>query len=149
MEKYSAYTLTLLIGLLLFSCHGNKDDSQTQSSKNQTSTVTTSEDSFLIGTYSGILGCGLSECSGDPGTLILNADHVYTKEKICPQHEKHIEEMGSWIYDKESSRLTLAPGIKGRASSIYRVEPDKLILLDNDGNERKEATPDHYVLHKK
>ena len=95
------------------------------------------------GTYKGVFPA--ADCPGIETTLTLNADKTFALHQVyIDQKDGTFDEKGT--YTVEENLLTLR--VEGGETSYYKVEENRLRLLDADKNEITGELAENYILNK-
>ena len=95
------------------------------------------------GTYKGVFPA--ADCPGIETTLTLNADKTFALHQVyIDQKDGTFDEKGT--YTVEGDLLTLQ--VEGGETSYYKVEENRLRLLDADKNEITGELAENYILNK-
>lgn len=95
------------------------------------------------GTYKGVFPA--ADCPGIETTLTLNADKTFALHQVyIDQKDGTFDEKGT--YTVEEDLLTLQ--VEGGETSYYKVEENRLRLLDADKNEITGELAENYILNK-
>lgn len=95
------------------------------------------------GTYKGVFPA--ADCPGIETTLTLNADKTFALHQVyIDQKDGTFDEKGT--YTVEGDLLTLQ--VEGGEISYYKVEENRLRLLDADKNEITGELAENYILNK-
>lgn len=95
------------------------------------------------GTYEGTLPG--ADCPGIETTLTLAPEGTYTLRMKYLERDVIFDDAGT--YAVEGNLLTLTPAEKGQPS-CYRIEENRLRMLDGDRKPIEGQLAEHYVLHK-
>lgn len=96
----------------------------------------------IAGTYEGTLPC--ADCPGIITTVTLNKDNSYAIKRKYIDRQSDFESKGTWKVEKNT--LTL----NGENSpEKYRVEENRLIQLDGNGNRIEGDIANRFILTKK
>ncbi len=128
--------------LALISCANRKTGSATVSSGTETAATTAGQ--TIYGTYTGTLPA--ADGPGIAVTLTLFDDGYYTSSSEYLERNTTYNEEGRFTIEKD--RLTLYPD-EGEPADSYRIENNRLRMLDS---ERKPVTgklAEYYVLTRK
>lgn len=133
----------LLTALLaLASCTNRKPSSATVSS--ETEAATTAADQAIYGTYTGTLPA--ADGPGIAVTLTLFDDGNYTRRSEYLERNAVFDEQGRFMI--ETDRLTLYPD-EAEADGCYRIENNRLRLLDSEQKPIIGKLAEYYVLTRK
>lgn len=94
------------------------------------------------GTYKGVFPA--ADCPGIETTLTLNPDKTFTLHSVYIDRDSSFDEKGT--YTLEGNILTLKE--EGGEISYYKVEENKVRLLNDDKQEITGALAEHYILNK-
>ena len=95
------------------------------------------------GTYKSVFPA--ADCPGIETTLTLNADKTFALHQVyIDQKDGTFDEKGT--YTVEGDLLTLQ--VEGGETSYYKVEENRLRLLDADKNEITGELAENYILNK-
>ena len=94
------------------------------------------------GTYKGVFPA--ADCPGIETTLTLNPDKTFTLHSVYIDRDSSFDEKGT--YTLEGNILTLKE--EGGEISYYKVEENKVRLLNDDKQEITGALAEHYILSK-
>ena len=95
------------------------------------------------GTYKGVFPA--ADCPGIETMLTLNADKTFALHQVyIDQKDGTFDEKGT--YTVEGDLLTLQ--VEGGETSYYKVEENRLRLLDADKNEITGELAENYILNK-
>jgi len=94
------------------------------------------------GTYKGVLPA--ADCPGIETTLILNPDKTFTLHSVYIDRNSSFDEKGT--YTLEGNILTLKE--EGGETAYYKVEENKVRLLNADKQEITGALAENYILNK-
>lgn len=97
-----------------------------------------------LGTYEGTLPA--ADCPGIVTTLTLNADRTYDLHMKYIDREAEFDERGAFAV--EENLLTLSQP-DGGPERYYKVEENRLRMLDAERNPVSGELAEHYVLQKK
>ena len=148
MKKKLVLTAAVIAALSVVSCNGKKTNSQ---GANQDSLSYAENDSLnsndvildsIAGTYEGTLPA--ADCPGIETTLTLNPDKTLTLHSVYIDRDSSFDEKGT--YTLEGNILTLKE--EGGEISYYKVEENKVRLLNDDKQEITGALAEHYILNK-
>jgi uncharacterized lipoprotein NlpE involved in copper resistance len=155
MKKLSGL---LLAGTLLFAAcnEKNADTASVDSSvPSKDSPATAAPDMHnaansldIEGTYSGLLPC--ASCEGIETTLVLNADKTFS----LTEHYKGEKEpmtaasKGNWVVTENTMTLQFSKELQDRIVQ-YKVEENRLRMLDQKGQVITGALAENYILNKK
>ena len=95
------------------------------------------------GTYKGTLPA--ADCPGIVTTLTLSADGRYALHMEYLERDVAFDEQG--VFEVEGNLLVLTPDDGGQGG-CYKVEENRLRMLDGDRKTNKGKQADHYVLQK-
>lgn len=95
----------------------------------------------VAGNYAGTIPA--ADCPGIAVSLTLSEDGSYESRSEYLGRDAVFREYGR--YTVEGERLTLYPD-EGEAGASYRIEPERLRMLDRTGERIEGALADHYVL---
>lgn len=138
----SKHTIPLLALLALTACGGNAR--RTSSAARTPQSQTAAQADAVRGTYTGTLPA--ADCPGIEVTLTLGPDATYELRRHYIDRDATFEEKGG--YTVLNDQLTLKPA-DGATPTRYRVEGDRLRMLDGDGKAVSGPLADHYVLTRK
>ena len=93
------------------------------------------------GTYKGVFPA--ADCPGIETTLTLNPDKTFTLHSVYIDRDSSFDEKGT--YTLEGNILTLKE--EGGEISYYKVEENKVRLLNDDKQEITGALAEHYILN--
>ena len=85
-----------------------------------------------------------ADCPGIETTLTLNADKTFALHSVYIDRDSSFDEKGT--YTLEGNILTLKE--EGGETSYYKVEENKVRLLNDDKQEITGALAEHYILNK-
>lgn len=128
--------------LALASCTNRKTSSATVSSA--TEAATTAADQAVYGTYTGTLPA--ADAPGIAVTLTLFDDGNYTRRSEYLERDAVYDEKGRFVIEQEL--LTLYPD-QGEADDCYRIENNRLRLLDSERQPITGKLAEYYVLTRK
>jgi len=98
-----------------------------------------------IGTYSGILPC--ADCEGIQTIITLNKDNTYKKTTAyLGKPNNSYEEIGTFSWRKDLNSIAL--NAQNGELTIYKVEENRLRMLDQEGLKVKGELTDYYLLQK-
>lgn len=136
MKKLIILTATAL-ALILFSCGKNKE---------QNNTTHNAQNSLdYAGTYVGIIPC--ADCSGIEIELTIDYDNSYVKKAIYQDEapDNLFVTEGSFEWNEAGNTITL---LAEDSPEKYRIEENKIWLLDIEGNKITGDLADNYMLSK-
>lgn len=140
--------LILAAALALAACGGNAqrkaataDSQETVAAAPDMHTAETSLD--YLGTYEGTLPA--ADCPGIQTTLTLNPDGTYELHMKYIDRDAEFDEWGRFTI--EANQLTLYPD-EGEPTGSYRVEENRLRMLDAEKQPVTGALAENYVLQK-
>jgi len=128
--------------LALSSCIDRKTGSATVSS--ETKTVTAAADQTIYGTYTGTIPA--ADCPGIAITLTIFDDGSYTRRSEYLERDTVYDEKGRFTIEKEL--LTLYPD-KEASAEFYRIEKNRLRMLDSQKQPITGELAEYYVLTRK
>lgn len=128
--------------LALASCTNRKTSSTTVSSA--TEAATTAADQAVYGIYTGTLPA--ADAPGIAVTLTLFDDGNYTRRSEYLERDAVYDEKGRFVIEQEL--LTLYPD-QGEADDCYRIENNRLRLLDSEQQPITGKLAEYYVLTRK
>ena len=96
-----------------------------------------------LGTYEGTLPA--ADCPGIQTTLTLNPDGAYKLHMKYIDRDTELDEWGRFTI--EANQLTLYPD-EGEPTGSYRVEENRLRMLDAEKQPVTGALAENYVLQK-
>ena len=140
--------LILAAALALVACGGNapkkKAAAETQTTTAAVPDMHTAETSLdYLGTYEGTLPA--ADCPGIQTTLKLNPDSTYELHMKYIDRDAEFDEWGRFTI--EANQLTLYPD-EGEPTGSYRVEENRLRMLDAEKQPVTGALAENYVLQK-
>ncbi len=140
--------LILAAALALVACGGNaqkkKAAAETQATTAAAPDMHTAETSLdYLGTYEGTLPA--ADCPGIRTTLTLNPDGSYNLHLKYIDRDTEFDEWGRFTV--EANLLTLYPD-EGEPTDSYRVEENRLRMLDAEKQPVTGALAENYVLQK-
>lgn len=140
--------LPLAATLMLVACGGNVPKKTaadgTQATAAAASDMHNAENALdYPGTYEGTLPA--ADCPGIQTTLTLDPDGAYSLHRKYVDREAQSDEQGR--YTVEGNLLTLYPD-EGEPTDSYRVEENRLRMLDAGKKPVTGALAEHYVLKK-
>lgn len=140
--------LILAAALALVACGGNaqkkKAAAETQATTAAAPDMHTAETSLdYLGTYEGTLPA--ADCPGIRTTLTLNPDGSYNLNLKYIDRDTELDEWGRFTV--EANLLTLYPD-EGEPTNSYRVEENRLRMLDAEKQPVTGALAENYVLQK-
>ncbi|MDE5815323.1 MAG: copper resistance protein NlpE, partial [Alistipes sp.] len=128
--------------LALASCTNRKTSSSAVSSA--TEAATTAADQAIYGTYTGTLPA--ADAPGIAVTLTLFDDGNYARRSEYLERDAVFDEHGRFTI--ETDRLTLYPD-EAEADDCYRIENNRLRLLDSEQQPITGKLAEYYVLTRK
>ncbi len=128
--------------LALASCIDRKTGSATVSS--ETKTASAAADQAVCGIYTGTLPA--ADCPGIAVMLTLCDDGSYTRRSEYLERDAVYDEKGRFNIDQE--QLTLYPD-KDASVNFYRIEKNRLRMLDSQQQPITGALAEYYVLTRK
>ena len=140
--------LILAAALALVACGGNapkkKAAAETQTTTAAAPDMHTAETSLdYLGTYEGTLPA--ADCPGIQTTLTLDPDGSYSLHMKYIDRDTEFGELGRFTV--EANQLTLYPD-EGEPSDSYRIEENRLRMLDAEKQPVTGALAENYVLQK-
>ena len=140
--------LILSAALALVACGGNAPKktaaAETQATTAAAPDMHTAETSLdYLGTYEGTLPA--ADCPGIQTTLTLNPDGTYELHMKYIDRDTELDEWGRFTI--EANQLTLYPD-EGEPTDSYRVEENRLRMLDAEKQPVTGALAENYVLQK-
>jgi len=140
-----------ILGIILNACNNNAGKQRELDAQKNEHTVIDGHNSQnsldWVGVYEGTLPC--ADCEGIKTTIELNSDLTYIKkeEYLENKNKKNkFEENGKFEWNTTGSVIILNNSKKRRQ---YKVGENKIIHLDNDGQEIPGDLSEMYVLKKK
>lgn len=97
------------------------------------------------GTYEGTLPC--ADCEGIKTIIVLNSDETYTLTSEYLGKDNTVESSGAFTWDTDGNNISITS--EDGTSTTYKVGENKLIQLDQEGNEITGSMAELYVLNKK
>lgn len=147
--KYTFLVVTAL-NLMISGCKTDiKTDSKTANNDADTTVVVadghTSENAIdWIGSYEGDIPC--ADCPGIETKLTLHEDKTYELSVLYEDRQKNPTlTKGSFTWNETGSVIKLD---KAGTETQYRVEENRLVMLDRSGKEIESALKSNYVLYK-
>ena len=140
---------TFAIGLLILnSCETKKDTTLASSTevKDTIFTGTHNSKSTLdwVGTYTGTIPC--ADCIGIKTTVTLHKDQtIKIVSEYLKNNEKLVDE-GRFQWTADNNALYL--DTKNKDRYFYKVQNNKLIVLNQEGAEIKDESAKDYILQK-
>ena len=130
---------TTLLAMGLLSCNSSKSTTQNESTDAHTSQ--TSLD--WAGTYSGYLPC--SACDEMETELTLNSDNNYVLTQTKGEQDSKVTE-GKFVWKENHIVLENMP--KEFDSNVFKVEEDRIRMLDKNGKTISDDSENSYLLGK-
>lgn len=137
------FFILLAVFTVSTSC-GNRKAYSTATSEQSSETATTTSELEICGTYAGTLPA--ADCPGIAVTLMLFDDGNYTRRSEYLERDAVFNESGRFTI--EADQLTLYPD-EGEAADCYRIEANRLRLLDRDKKPITGELAECYVLTRK
>ncbi|ADX67233.1 MULTISPECIES: copper resistance protein NlpE [Weeksella] len=97
------------------------------------------------GTYEGTLPC--ADCPGIKTTIVLNQDDSFTMKQEYLERESASDDKGNFVWSEDGGKIQLK--LKDNEVYNFLVGENKLIMLDQDGNEVTGELAEQYILNKK
>lgn len=146
---FSTLTISLL-GILLFtnttSCNNATNEQEKQDTLETLLPDTHNANNALdwAGTYKGILPC--ADCEGIAVVLDINQDNTFKKSSTYKNKSNtSFIDSGRIFWDSTGSIISL----QGSVEEKYKVEENRLRMLDKEGKEVAGTLATHYILKKK
>ncbi len=139
--RFSIFLISLLV---LVNCTSNSQKAPTQ----QADTEHTSKNSLdWSGQYRGVLPC--ASCPGIDIEIKLYENSTYSISQRYQENEESIfRESGSFTWSDNGLNITLEHPSDSTQNQLYKVEENRLVHLDQNGDEIEGALAEHYILEK-
>jgi len=146
-QNYEPRPLSILIidrkheGDLGIMANGTKNDTPVAEMHNARNSLD------FTGSYEGTIPCG--DCSGIEVVVTINGDGTYTNKMtyIGKEPDNVFTTQGKYQWDNSGSKITLIDE-SGSDNDMYKVEENRLIMLDEQGEVITGDLSDMYILRK-
>ena len=135
---------SLFVALIIVSCASNKSEKEVEDKNPQICNLHNAENSLdYCGTYNGIIPA--ADCPGINVTLSINKDKTFSLLYDYIDRDSKFESKGIYLI-KGNYLITVG---EKNDSTFYKVEENKLRILDGDKQIIRGKLEDKFVLNKK